>query len=678
MLKGYKLKIIFILIFACIILFANKVYAMVEIDNWEDLKSTIETNDSVEIKLKGSNKWEATEEIKINENQNIILISDEEINIIRSKNSTNSSIIENNGSLKISGNIIFDGNSENDNQKGSLIKNINAKIQIENGVIFQNNLCNENGGALYAINSNISMNNITIKDNETKEKGGGIFIESSTMQIRNSKILNNIAGVAGGGIFVEKNNSEVNLDNISVRENQTKEYSGGGIYAFGKLKITGDETVISDNVSYTYGGGIMVKNMAIIENGLIQNNKALTESGGGIRVDGILSLKGGIVSKNFAEKNGGGIDWIAGTLCLYQDNVKENYAKQGGNNINPEYCDESLDWSKDENLKLEKIDVELLKKYERQNDVKDCTLQGMTVAGEYIVFAQIENESENTYINIVDKKTMKILNVVDNYCFSHANALTYNPKENKCYISYYLGNEPYIDSFIIDKDYNVKIIEHIKTDRYYFGLAYNDDTSGFVGVNGQTIYILDENFNELRNFSAKTNLTKQELAYNNGYIYYACWEAGEKTQYQAIGNNRQKFSNVVYVYNYDGTLKKTLYIPNETVYGELEDIYVEKDGNIILAYNTNKWTSISLYKKAIKNTSNDDENNKDNNDSDNKFVDDRENSVNNNGFVDNKDNTISNVKLPKTGNMYIRMFILLSIIGFISISIFIKYRKMLK
>ena len=51
MLKGYKLKIIFILIFACIILFANKVYAMVEIDNWEDLKSTIETNDSVEIKL---------------------------------------------------------------------------------------------------------------------------------------------------------------------------------------------------------------------------------------------------------------------------------------------------------------------------------------------------------------------------------------------------------------------------------------------------------------------------------------------------------------------------------------------------------------------------------------------------------------------------------------------------
>ena len=33
---------------------------------------------------------------------------------------------------------------------------------------------------------------------------------------------------------------------------------------------------------------------------------------------------------------------------------------------------------------------------------------------------------------IVDKNSMEILNVVDNYCFSHANALTYNKKENKC------------------------------------------------------------------------------------------------------------------------------------------------------------------------------------------------------------------------------------------------------
>ena len=75
--KIYKFGIIFILIFACLILFANKVYAVEEIDNWEDLKYAIEANDNVEVKLKKSNKWEVTEEIKINKNQNIILMSNE-------------------------------------------------------------------------------------------------------------------------------------------------------------------------------------------------------------------------------------------------------------------------------------------------------------------------------------------------------------------------------------------------------------------------------------------------------------------------------------------------------------------------------------------------------------------------------------------------------------------------
>ena len=39
--KIYKFGIIFILIFACLILFTNKVYAVEEIDNWKDLKYAI-------------------------------------------------------------------------------------------------------------------------------------------------------------------------------------------------------------------------------------------------------------------------------------------------------------------------------------------------------------------------------------------------------------------------------------------------------------------------------------------------------------------------------------------------------------------------------------------------------------------------------------------------------------
>ena len=83
--------------------------------------------------------------------------------------------------------------------------------------------------------------------------------------------------------------------------------------------------------------------------------------------------------------------------------------------------------------------------------------------------------------------------------------------------------------------------------------------------------------------------------YYKGHIYFSCYEAGKKTTYQTTFNNREKGSNVIYVYNLDGILQKTLYISNKDAYGEIEGTAMDSDGKLIAGYNTDIWTSISFY-----------------------------------------------------------------------------------
>ena len=54
------------------------------------------------------------------------------------------------------------------------------------------------------------------------------------------------------------NNSDFQLLNNQILHNITNDWSSRGIYAFGKLLIDGEKTLISDNIAGTYGGGIMI------------------------------------------------------------------------------------------------------------------------------------------------------------------------------------------------------------------------------------------------------------------------------------------------------------------------------------------------------------------------------------------------------------------------------------
>ena len=341
----------------------------------------------------------------------------------------------------------------------------------------------------------------------------------------------------------------------------------------------------------------MIKFYGIINGGTISNNKTITDDGGGIRVDGKLEVNSGNIINNSANRNGGGIDWTYGVLFWNDGKLEENSAKGEGENLNPKFSDESNNWINFERLNITPIDVAIEKKYTKKTDISDISLQGMTVTDKYLVFAQMKAENENTKINIIDKNTYEILNSVDDYCFGHANNIAYNFKDGKCYMSYSKDNKSYVTSFKINDNQQLEDVNTKELDRSYFALTYDEDDNYFIGMSGDEIFIIDENFdNIIRKFKySERDLTKQDIMYYKGYIYFACWEAGEKTKYQTNFNNREKNSNVIYVYNMDGILQKTLYISNKEAFGEIEGVAVDSNGKLILGYNTESWKSISFY-----------------------------------------------------------------------------------
>ena len=161
------------------------------------------------------------------------------------------------------------------------------------------------------------------------------------MKINNSELNNNVSEVFGGGIFSNDKNCELQLYNTKILNNSTKGGSGGGIYAHGSLLIDGENSLISNNESGTYGGGIMIKNNGLIKNGLICNNRA-KKGGGGIFIEGQghLILEKAKIYLNSCQEYGGGISYY-GVKFLYDKNkidsmIYNNKAGKGGNNLNPE------------------------------------------------------------------------------------------------------------------------------------------------------------------------------------------------------------------------------------------------------------------------------------------------------------------------------------------------------
>ena len=165
------------------------------------------------------------------------------------------------------------------------------------------------GGGIYTDNSTFKFNDSsTFRDNKADYTGGGIYAARSVLNFLGTNYMTeNYAARDGGGIYT-RDGSAVDLLGWSNYQNNSAEYTGGGISAFqSSFKFAGHNTFEGNNAAE--GGGFYASDCTVNfpgENVFITNS-AHTHGGGIIVVHSTLHLNGSTIFKNNSAASGGGM-----------------------------------------------------------------------------------------------------------------------------------------------------------------------------------------------------------------------------------------------------------------------------------------------------------------------------------------------------------------------------------
>ena len=225
-------------------------------------------------------------------------------------------------------------NTTDDNGGGIFIKN--GTLNITGGAVTKNKAAGKaesfttatgggdikgmyGGGGIYARNSSVTLNNVSISENVQTDKphhAGGILVYYGSLTMDGCTIENNHACAVngcGGGVYILHADSTISNSYI---ENNTA-FNGAGIYFYDAIdhaeeKCTGKHThlitgsTISGNTASQIGGGMYV---GAISNLTLRNSKLLKNDG---------ATQGGAI-----------VAYSAGTIELDRVSVSENTAQSG-------------------------------------------------------------------------------------------------------------------------------------------------------------------------------------------------------------------------------------------------------------------------------------------------------------------------------------------------------------
>jgi CSLREA domain-containing protein len=189
------------------------------------------------------------------------------------------------------------------------------------GLTLANGNTTGEGGALYAFNTTLTLDQMVLANNESTSSGGALSTDDGNVFISNSRFTGNDAVAWGGALYLEETEGsaaddvEFRVTNSVFSGNHT-DANGGAIdidEAQGDSVIEG--TTIVNNTA-DGGGGITVNGTyeggdVTVRNSTIAGN-ASTAYGGGLyasRVDGTLLIENTTVSANRADDNGGGLSF---------------------------------------------------------------------------------------------------------------------------------------------------------------------------------------------------------------------------------------------------------------------------------------------------------------------------------------------------------------------------------
>ena len=200
-------------------------------------------------------------------------------------------IIENNESFAGGGICFYNMDSIRTNSilKNSVVQNnissegggifiINQSLDIVNSVISNNGMIPYgSGGGIQGLLSDINIVATSIENNHSRF-GGGIYIANCQANISNSIISDNLSDSKGGGIWVG-NESELELLKTLISDNFSDGFGGGIFISFSDIEINQSTLVsnlVSSNVSgagiYADGGNAIIQNSIIYFNRIEENN----------------------------------------------------------------------------------------------------------------------------------------------------------------------------------------------------------------------------------------------------------------------------------------------------------------------------------------------------------------------------------------------------------------------
>lgn len=223
----------------------------------------------------------------------------------------------------------------------------------------------------------------------------------------------------------------------------------------------------------------------------------------------------------------------------------------------------------------------------------DCfCIQGGTVAKDKIIIARKKLDTDYTYLYIINKDTLEVESIISDKKLGHCNDIAYNPDIDCLLIT---GKDNYNNIVILDAN-NYDYITEFESPHQYFALTYDSSTKCYIAFGGKSMYILNEFFEEINEFSVPTKLTKQGITVKDGLIYYLCWEKGVVSLNQTSVDLKRANTNYIFVYNYAGQKIAQYYIPE--VKGEGEAIMFDEN-ELIISLNGYTWDKWKLYKINI-------------------------------------------------------------------------------
>ncbi len=169
--------------------------------------------------------------------------------------------------------------------------------------------------------------------------GSNTVVTQATIEINNDVILDgegNLTVHANDShrVFMVWSDIRAELRGITITGGASQDEYGGGIRAFGALKLT--NSTVSGNSAFRYGGGIVTQAKLELTNSTVSGNSA-GRYGGGIANYGTLIMANSTVSDNFASEGGGGIykhtTLPINVMTLTHSTVSGNRSNSGSSGI---------------------------------------------------------------------------------------------------------------------------------------------------------------------------------------------------------------------------------------------------------------------------------------------------------------------------------------------------------